>query len=129
MELGSLQMFSSYIFVEGWIHFMFQLHLVNIVKQHLCADVLYLREGYLLVLVRVDQLIFLHLVENMVKKDPTNNYCEVFIHTACFQQVKNEPHQVIVHILFNVQSEHTATIMGDCLWVLKSTVSLYYCSS
>ena len=64
---------------------MFQLHLVNIVKQHLCADVLNLIEGYLLVLARVDQLIFLHLVENMVKKDPTNNYGEIFIHTACFQ--------------------------------------------
>lgn len=29
---------------------MLQLHLVDIVKQHLCADILYLREGYLLVL-------------------------------------------------------------------------------
>lgn len=44
-------MFSSYIFVELWINFMFQLHLVNIVKQHLCADVLNLSEGDLLVLV------------------------------------------------------------------------------
>ena len=78
-------MLSSYIFVEGRVNLMFQLHLVDIVKQHLCADVLYLREGYLLVLARVDQLIFLHLVENMVKKDPTNNYGEIFIHTACFQ--------------------------------------------
>jgi hypothetical protein len=51
VELGSLKMFSSYIFVELWINFMFQLHLVNIVKQHLCADVLNLSEGYLLVLV------------------------------------------------------------------------------
>ena len=51
VELGSLKMLSSYIFVELWINFMFQLHLVNIVKQHLCADVLYLREGNLLVLV------------------------------------------------------------------------------
>jgi hypothetical protein len=78
-------MFSGYFFVEGRVDLMFQLHLVDIVKQHLSADVFYLREGYLLVLARVDQLIFLHLVENMVKKDPTNNYSEIFIHTACFQ--------------------------------------------
>jgi hypothetical protein len=65
----------------------------------------------------------------MVKKDPTNNYGEIFIHTACFQKVKNEPHQVIVHIIFDVQSKHAATFDYDCLWVLKSTVSHLYCSS
>ncbi len=72
------------LFIEIVVDFHHQLHLVNEVEYHLCANTLHLSKCYILVLLHINDLLIHNLVEQVVEKHSTDYAGDQFVQAARF---------------------------------------------
>lgn len=98
-----------------------QLHFIDEIKQHLCANAFNFGESDILVLLVILYLLLCDLIKQVVKQNATYDPWYCFIQTASLHQIKDKVDQEVVFIVLQVLSEHALYLW--CFWIINSLSS------
>lgn len=89
----------SQLLVEVIVDSGSQLHFIDEIKQHFCANTLNLGKCDILVLLAILYGVFRDLIKQVIEKNATYDSWYCFIQTASFHQIENKVDQEVVFIL------------------------------
>lgn len=98
-----------------------QLHFIDEIKQHLCANTFNLGECDILVLLVILYLLLCDLIKQVVEQNAANDPRYCFIETARLHQIKHKVNQEVVFIVLQVLSEYA--LYQRCFRIINSLSS------